>query len=219
MKRIFIPALMATLLISNPIYAQEKKDTYSGGKSHFTLGVRGGFFFPDDKDYQRIYGRWSNDIYFFDLGWYPLKNLAISGTVGFYVENSHTIGTITPSFSGERVRMALVPLDAGLLYRFNFRKNQLLVPEIGAEYDSIFFNERAGPGTLTKGWKKGYSAHGGLLLLLDRLDPDPAWNLLMDYGIHNTYLALDASYGRVGNPDHGLNLSGMTYTLGLVFEF
>lgn len=217
MKRLLVFTVLALLLVSKTICAEE--DEYSGGTSHFSFAARGGFFFPDNKDFRRVYGQWSNDMYFFELGWYPIKNLVVAGTGGFYYENSHTIGTVTPTFSGEFVAMVLVPLELGLQYRFKFRKNQLIIPELGASYDFIYFNENTNPGPTVEGWKQGYTLLGGILISLDRFDPGAAWNLLNDYGINNTYFLLAGEYTHAGSANHGLNLSGFTYTAGLMFEF
>ncbi len=185
----------------------------------FSFAARGGFWLPEDDDFRRFYGIWTHDIYFLELGFRFFNNFYLQGAAGGYYERSHTIGTITPDFSGEELAIVLVPLETGLGYRFNFLDQQILVPYLGGGYDWIYFHEDADPGSPVEGWKQGWTAWGGLLLLLDRLEPGAAWNNLTEYGIDNTYLELAARYQTAGQSESGLDFSGPVYTLGVLFEF
>lgn len=184
---------------------------------HFSFAFRGGFFFPNDDDFRRVYGKWTNDIYFLEFGWYPIKNLTIGFSSGGYYQDSNTVGEITLSHSGENLELVLVPLEVGVGYRFRFKPSQFVVPYLGAGYDAIYFHEDADPGAPIEGWKWGYTFQGGILLLLDRLEPSSAWNLFSSVGIDNSYLEIGGRYTQTTGS--GLDLSGPAATLGVVFEF
>jgi hypothetical protein len=220
MKRVIILALFIIVFAGQSVFGLPKKDRLKPTSPiHFDIAARGGFFMPEDPDFRRIYGRWSNDMYFLEFGWYPFKKgLVIDGTVGAYTQRGHPIGTITGAKSSEITRMTIVPLEVGLGYRFKFRENQLLVPELGANFSYTYFAENPNPGKMVEGWKSGYTGWGGLMILLDRFEPHTAWLLFDSVGIDDSYLEIAGRYTQVGTGS-GLNLSGATFTLGLVFDF
>lgn len=216
MKRFFIYTLCALAFVGSEVYGWGEQEMETS-PTHFSFAFRGGFFFPNDDDFRRVYGKWTNDIYFIEFGWYPIKNFSVSFMVGGYYQDSNTVGEITLSHSGENLELVLAPMELGLSYLFRFKASQFVVPYIGAGYDAIYFHEDADPGSPVEGWKEGYTFRGGMLLLLDRLEPSSAWKLFSSFGIDNSYLEIGARYTQTMGG--GLDLSGPTATLGVVFEF
>ena len=72
-----------------------------------------------------------------------------------------------------------------------------------------------------KGSTDGYHVRGGLQFLLDGLDRGSSSALYGDYGISHTYLFLEAQYvdAEIDTSTGTYNLGGISYLLGLLFEF
>lgn len=216
MKRILIFTLAVLLCLCGGVYAWGEQDTETS-PVNFSFAFRGGFFFPNDDDFRRVYGKWTNDMYFMEFGWYPIRNLSVNFTVGGYYQDSNTVGEVTLTHSGENLELVFVPLEMGLGYCFRFKASQFVVPYIGAGYNAVYFHEDGDPGAPVEGWKEGYSFQGGLLFLLDKLEPSSAWALFSSVGIDNSYLEIGGRYFQtIGG---GLDFSGPIVTLGIVFEF
>lgn len=217
-------ALVVTIIITvccffcSPLMAQEKSDVAKPTRSWFNATFRGGFWMPEDSTWREFYGRWSNDMYFLELGVYPFRFMSVLGSVGGYYQRSHTVGKLTGEKSEEDLTMTLIPLEAGLSFRLRFKDDQLIVPYASGAYDWVYYHEDPDPGEYADGWKKGPAAWGGLLILLDKADPEASTNLRMYYNIEHTYLEMTARYSFVGDGE-GIDLSGWSYMLGLSFDF
>lgn len=108
------------------------------------------------------------------------------------------------------------PLDADLVYRFDYVDNQLLVPFVraGANVTYLFEEFRPGLQRFT-----GYYYGGGLALCLDFLDAVSAELLNTSTGIDNTYLLVQ--YRRVENftPGQGPQLQRDEFSASFRMEF
>ena len=219
--RFICSALFAVLILifsQLPAFAEDKTLTERQDVSYCNGAFRGGYFFPENDLFRRIYGKWSNDIYYVEMGCYPIQNFLISGSVGGYYQRGHPIGEITGEKSGEDLTFTMVPFGIGASYRFRFSNNQPISPFFGGGYRYVFLNEDPDPGKPAQGWKQGPAAWGGALLLLDKLDPEAATYMKMSYSVEHTYLELRAEYSYVGEPS-GLDLRGWSYMIGLSFDF
>ena len=205
-------AVLFILFLAMPSFSDEEP------RSHFALGFKGGLFYAEDETFRRFYGQRGNDIYFVEFGWYPLRDLGVEVGAGLFYERSHTIGSISQVPSGEELYLFMLPLEAGATYRLHIIK--LVVPYIGGGYTMYYFNERVEGEDSFEVWKDGYVARGGFSLLLDNIDKRAAFALERDFGIQNTYFDLGARYTQIGGSgEEGLNLSGLSYLGGFVFEF
>lgn len=185
--------------------------------SHFSGAVRGGYFMPEDEDYMRFYGRWSNDVYFFELGWNFFNNFYLLGSVGGYYQRGFTLGEKTGEESGEDLTWTSVYLDGGASYRLRWKSDQLIVPFISGSYVSLYYHEDKDPGDVIDGWKSGVAGWGGVLILLDRIDPQAAWHI-RSYHVENTYLELSGRYNKIGD-SNGIDMSGWMGLIGISMDF
>ncbi len=211
-------ALILFYVFSPHLMAQEESAPDKPARSWFNATFRGGFWMPEDSTWREFYGRWSNDMYFLELGFYPVRFMSVLGSVGGYYQRTHTIGKTTGEDSEEDLTMTLVPLEAGLSFRLRFKDDQLIVPYLSGAYDWVYYHEDPDPGEYADGWKEGPAAWGGLLILLDKADPEASTNLRMYYNVEHTYLEMTARYSYVGDGE-GVDLSGWSYMLGISFDF
>jgi len=123
----------------------------------------------------------------------------------------------------EKFKVYVIPVDFSLQYRFNYFKNQPIIPFIGGGVDYYYFSEKqlSEKRTVVSGWKRGYHGNAGFRFNLNRIDPKHAGNLKVDYGIENVYLDFDAKYARVNNfgEEKGVDWTGLTFGLSFLFEF
>jgi len=221
MRRCLFFALITVVLFdvfAPSLMARENSSGNEAKRSWFNATFRGGFWMPEDSTWREFYGRWSNDMYFLELGVYPFQFMSVFGSVGGYYQRTHTVGKLTGEDSEEDLTMTMIPLEAGLGFRLRIKDSQLIVPYASGAYDWVYYHEDPDPGSYADGWKEGPAAWGGLLILLDKADPSAATNLRMYYNIEHTYLELTARYSFVGDGE-GIDLSGWSYMLGLSFDF
>ncbi|GEM_PF-3204875 len=217
-RLIALLSIIVIILAPAAVFSEGESTDKQPKRSYFSFTFRGGFWMPEDSTFRKFYGRWSNDIYYMELGFYPLRNLLIGGAVGGYYQRSHTLGTESGEESGEDLTLTMIPFEVSAGYRFRFKDSQLIVPFLAGGYDWVYFHEEPDPGRFTDGWKDGFAAWGGVLILLDKADPEAAMNLRKHYGIEHTYFEMSTRYSFIGE-DEGLDLRGWVYMLGLTFDF
>lgn len=124
-----------------------------------------------------------------------------------------------------------VPLDLTATYRFDYAAQHWNVPlalfaRAGVVYDLWWILDgngaiATGPsGQDARGGRWGYRYGGGVMLLLDFIDPRLAKDFERSSGVDNTYLYFE--YGRMqidGFGSSGFDLSDTTWTAGLAVEF
>ena len=133
------------------------------------------------------------------LGYYILRNVQYSPTA------SATLNTF--------------PIESYLTYRFDYTKNQILVPFIQGGPSIVFAGQTnshaSGPQTF-----KGLDYAAGVELGLNALDPTTARDAAYSLGIHNTYVIFEylrSDY--LGTPPTtGPDLIHAEYRIGLRFE-
>ena len=195
-------------------------------RPHWSLELKGGAFFPGTADWSKYYGSSYQGEYGGALAYKILRQIEV-GVEGSYLTASgkgqlplHAAGG-SQVLAGD-VTLERAPLDAFFLARGVFSESQLLVPYAAAGYTRLFYREELkGQGT-TKGSVNGYHGRVGLQFLLDGVEADASRNLYLDYGIHHSYLFLEAKYlhARADTlPSGSVNLGGTSYLGGLLFEF
>lgn len=136
--------------------------------------------------------------------------------VGIMDKNSSAVGGTNGAVSGDTFNLFLLPMETNAVWRFDYLKDQIVVPYIKGGVDYVFYRENF-MGDVTKGLKTGLHANGGLQFLLKHFDEDRG---MEEYGISDFYVVIDARYGWVNSfGKTGLDLSGATYSAGLLFEF
>jgi hypothetical protein len=107
------------------------------------------------------------------------------------------------------------PVDAHLAYRFDYWRNQLLVPfvKVGPEVAVLHESRRDGSPTYV-----GINYAVGLQLNLDRIDWKSAKALERSMSIHHTYVAVEYLRNRYLGRDEGADLTRDEVRLGMRFE-
>ena len=156
---------------------------------------------------------------------YPLTQaigrIGIKGETGF-IATSATGRFKNPARAGEvpeeRFTFLMVPLQATVIYRFQFADNQWVVPFVeggGGYYGIVELRDDS------KAPKFGGSpvavAAGGINILLDWLDRQAVRQLDADYGINHVWLSLQ--YRQIIGLKEDLKVSSSLITAGFTFDF
>ena len=121
-------------------------------------------------------------------------------------------GTLTPS--GDETKINIVPTSLTLTYRFDWLAERYGIPL--APYGRFAFERynwwvTDGKGDWAKeGGTNGWSATGGLALLLDFIEPGAARTLDRETGVNHTYLFFDVTKSKVD--DFGSKRAGTSRT-------
>ena len=109
-------------------------------------------------------------------------------------------------------------IHISVLYRFISNEDQFIVPFLGGGYTHLFYRLKF-IDDRRSGDQFGYHVRGGFQILLDRLEPEKADNILV-WGIDNSYLFFEAIYSSVDNfGSENIDLGGWAFFGGLLLEF
>lgn len=162
-------------------------------------------------------------------------SIALAATVGYtekYGRALDATGAATP----EVTALQLLPMKASVVYRFdwlNLRYHIPLVPYVKGGFAlTHWWMSKGGKtevvnGVPGLGWSYGLVASGGLMFLLDVLDPRLARDFDTGVGVNHTYIfgefnfAEINNFGRTTSSGHlaALDLSARYWMFGLAFEY
>ena len=138
--------------------------------------------------------------------------------VGFMDTEARAVGAGSGQVSGDRFNFLILPFHNSLVFRADFKENQLLVPYLKAGTDYLFFRENV-QGSVTKGVKYGLHGAGGLQVLLEAID-EISQSMEGEVGVNDIYLTLEGRYAWIDSfGQSGLDLSNWTVAGGFLFEF
>lgn len=188
---------------------------------NFTAGFKFGLGFMMDEDFQDVYGEKGIPFYSLEAGWKMVHHLELHAEMAYWWDQGRGIAE-SGKQTNEKYKLHMAPAELGLLYRFNYTYDQIVVPYLGGSgVYSYYLEER-----LESSWKKrggiyGAAAKGGLMLLLDKAETLASSKMERDFGINNTYLVYNFKYMILNNfeEEKGLDLSNHIHTLGVIFEF
>jgi hypothetical protein len=106
-----------------------------------------------------------------------------------------------------------------VLFRGIMSDEQLLVPYVGGGWTRMYYHQLITGQETVRGNADGYHMRGGVQLSLDLLDPGASKKMYTNYGVHSTYLFIEAEYTRVLERTTSIDLGGTAYFGGLMFEF
>lgn len=212
---------------------QDGEFTYPVSVSEFTGagGVRFGIMAPPNiknasngLSFKDIYGAAEIPALLFEYE-YPLTRaigrIGIKGESGF-IATSAKGRFKNPARAGEipeeRFSFLMVPLQATVIYRFQFADNQWVVPfvEGGGGYYGIV-ELRDDSKSPKFGGAPVTVAAGGVNILLDWLDRQAVRQLDADYGINHVWLSLQ--YRQIIGLKEDLEVSSNLITAGFTFDF
>ncbi|HEY5514447.1 MAG TPA: MXAN_2562 family outer membrane beta-barrel protein [Geomonas sp.] len=216
----FTLTLLLIIVPSLALGAETRSD-----RPHWSLELKGGAFFPGTANWSKFYDSSYLGEYGGALSYKVFRQVEL-GLEGSYL--SATGKGQQPIHGGDRpvqdseVTYELFPLNVFVLARGVFREEQWLVPYAAAGWTRMFYRQEVKGGETTRGSVNGYHARAGVQLLLDGLEPESSRNLYLDYGMHHTYLFLEAKYlrARVDTVTTGsVNIGGTSCLGGFLWEF
>ena len=196
-------------------------------RPHWSLEVKGGLFVPDIDNWSTYYGRRDTSDYGGSLAYKIFRQLEVGIEGGFIRDKgkgfapAHSAMAGSPVYAGS-VTYELYPLNVFVLARGIFSDQQWLIPYVGGGWTRMFYKEEVQYQSTARGSVDGFHARAGIQLLLDGLDPSAANSFYLDYGVHHTYLFLEAEHIRasIDTVSSGsVNLGGTSWLAGLLFEF
>jgi hypothetical protein len=189
-------------------------------RPHWSFEIKGGLFYPDIPDWKTYYGSDRTTQYGAALAYKATRRIEF-GIEGGYVKDTGRGFAPGHGRPAGQVTYELFPVNLFVLFRGVVSENQWLVPYAGGGFTRMYYREKVEFQDTIKGHADGYHARAGLQFLLDGLDRSAANNFYLDSGVYHTYLFTEAQYSRVMvNATSGsVNLGGMGYLAGLLFEF
>lgn len=220
----FALILLAVIIILAPISAgaEEFVDPHwNESPIRFSAGFKFGAAFPSSEDMKEVYGDKPIAYYNIEAGWKMVHHLELHAEISYWWAAGRGIDSDGKK-TNEKYKIHLAPAELGLLYRFNFVYDQVVVPFLGiAGVYSYWMEERLDSSWKRRGGKYGLVGKGGLMFLLDNAEKRASAALERDWGINNTYLYYTYKYSNTNNfaPDKGLDLTNHAHCLGIIMEF
>ncbi|QQR80396.1 MAG: hypothetical protein IPJ69_14010 [Deltaproteobacteria bacterium] len=137
---------------------------------------------------------------------------------GFIGSGGTSVGLSSGTSSNTRFNFSMIPISNDISFRGHFKESQLFIPYAKFGPDYVFFREN-NQGNITKGWKTGLHGTIGVGFDLSRVD-ELSKSARDDVGMNDVYFIVESRYGWInGFGSSGVDLSGFTWTGGLLFEF
>lgn len=193
----------------------------AGENPHWSLDVKAGLFYPAIEHWQEYYGGRSTGNYTVGIAYKIVRRIEAGIEGGFIRDAGKGYAPGHGMLTG-RVVYELFPLNAYILLRGEFTKDQWIVPYVGGGWTKIYYREETEFQETRRGHSDGMHARAGLQFLLDGLDRSAANSLYLDYGVHHTYLIIEVQRLRaLINTTGGdeLNIGGTSFLAGLLFEY
>jgi hypothetical protein len=223
-RRLLFAALIALVAIAfaAPAFAEEFVDPHwMESPINFSAGFKFGMGFPSTDEFKSVYGEKAIPTYGIEAGWKMVHELELHGELTYWWDQGRGI-TTDDKQTNEKYKMHMAPAELGLIYRFNFVYDQILVPYIGVSGVYSYYLEEK----LDSSWKKrggiwGAAGKAGLMILLDGVEKRASGGLERDWGINSTYLVYHAKYTMLNNFDdqEGLDLTNWQHNFGILWEF
>ncbi len=234
-RRTAVTALVATLVVLVPVVSQAQ--IKSNEDSRGVVEARIGSYVPEIDDavdgspYSSAFGE---SMLLFELEmdrqfWRGVGTLGVAFNFG-YMSVEGRSQTTSGSKSPDKTSLSIIPLRAGLVYRFDYLAVEHDIPftlALKGGLDLYSWWVKAGDNLATANGKTGegvtfgYHYAAGLHLLLDWFDESSADGLALDFGVINSYLFAEAQRSEVDGfgDDKSIRLSDTHFSFGLAFEY
>lgn len=217
-------------------------NAYAESPVMWMFEVKGGGFTPgiDAEDgltgtpFADVYGNGNSLLLMseLDLQFYRgvVGSFAFAGGLGFSSIEGKSIDPSAGDQPGDTTTFELLPLQASLVYHFDYLANHLNVPlvpfvKFGGDYWAWWILDSSDDIARNNGKKAmggTYGTHyaGGIKFLLDWLDPSTAQTFDLEMGVNNSYLVVEYQNATVNDfgDAKSLNLGGEAFLFGLAFE-
>ena len=199
----------------NPMRSDEQKEMLGESPKWATFQLGGGVYLPDTDLIKNVYGdvNAAGDLRVSAL---LFSILDVGASVGFQQWSGNGVGVSDGTESDDLFRLTTIPITATALARLDILREQPVVPYAGGGFVFVDYNERDVYADNTiRGNDTGAVALGGVMILLDMLEPGRAADLDRYWGVNDVYLDLQAT--RFIFDDQGLDLSGWRFTASFMF--
>ena len=120
--------------------------------------------------------------------------------------------------SAETFSFVTMPINAGAIYRFEYKDKQIFAPYVaGGGTLLALIEKRDDIATPKAAAGFGFYGAGGVLVNMSLLEPDSGYQLESEYGISNLWLAVEFRLTEVNN--EAFSFSNQYVNAGLSFDF
>jgi len=212
-NRFFILALFAALLATS---------AHAAGPSlehpHWSLEIKGGRHYPALDDWSTYYGKKYMNEYSGTIAYKLRRQLEVGIGAGSAKARGQAFAPLHNIASGD-VTFELFPVHLFVLARGVLDETQWLAPYAGGGLTRMYYREKTEGQDMVRGSADGYHARAGVQLCLDGVDPGGANSMYLDYGVYHTYLFIEAEYTKARVKSTSVDLGGIAYLTGFLFEF
>lgn len=183
----------------------------------YTLPSTGQTYTFDD-----LYGGASKLLIGYDYEWYPWVSkagrLGFQLGAGFMYAEGHGILVLTGAQSIEKFYFFTVPVNAGLVYRLQWKEKQLIVPYAAGGGIMLGLAEKREDASDAH-FATAFGAYGagGLMLNIGMLDDETSFNLESEYGIGNLWFV--AEFRVIEVPGGSFSFSNQIINAGFSFDY
>lgn len=226
----------ALLAASVPALAQEDESPL-----RFAVELKFGPYYPDvdtepgvGSPYEDVFGEKQTFMFLAEFDWQfvrlPGISFGIGLLAGYFQDTGKGLDPDTGERAGEETQLKVLPGHFDAIVRVDALPRFTKVPLVpfvkaGVSYYIWWVENGRGigryEGTTGYGGTWGWNFSAGLMLLLDFFEPAAARTFDQEAGVNNSYLYADFFMARIDNfgDRNKLNLSDMTWTVGLAIEF
>lgn len=214
-KKVMIP-LTVIVFVSQMAFAE---NLIEKTPQNWTLDVKGGLFIPTDSSTKSFVGTCCNLNSEVEFGYLFNNQVNVTFSSGFGYADGNAVSVTSGSSSGDTFSLLTIPLRLSVIYRFDYKPQQLFVPYVRAGADAVVFREKTSGSSAITNIKYGGHAGVGVGILLDRFE-ELGHDLENNVGVNDVYLILEGRYALINNfGGSGLDLSGFYPFAGVLFEF
>ncbi len=208
-----LPILL--VLFSSPVLATSSA---TQEPPRWSLELKGGRFFPEEDHWEAYYGDDKTGQFSGAIA-YKLSRQFEIGMAGSYIRDQGKGLAPTQNQLAGKVTFELYPLQLFALVRGVFSEGQWVVPYLGAGWSRIYYEQEIDGQEKRRGDAAGTHVRGGIQLLLDNIDKSTAWGFYEGFGVNNSYFFLEVQRSDVEVGSGSIELGGVSYQAGLLFEF
>ncbi len=214
-------ALLVGLALPGVAEARPHEDDSTS--RHWNVALRyGPFLSQGNSELKDAFGSSNNRLFRADLGW-TSNLLDLDLGLGLYTDEGGQT-TASGERSADDTKLTAFPLGVDATVRFDFLREQPVVPFVRAGGDLWLWNETwdsqydsDGGGATTAG-TFGWHWAGGLMILLDTLDPGAASKLENAASVNDTFLVAEYRQSYTFGSD-ALDFTSSEITFGLKFDY
>jgi len=184
----------------------------------WSLEATGGTFTPSLENWSRFYGKRYMPEYAASLAYKVFPLVELGAGAGIVKGQGQAYAALHGTLVGN-VTYELRPVNVFILARGMVSEGQWMAPYVGGGWTRMYYRKEVRDQESVRGSVDGYHCRGGLQFSLDSLDQRASNRMYLDYGVHHTWLIIEAEYTKAVLRSTSTDLGGTSYRCGLLFEF